>query len=206
MAFHPNTLQGGGVYPVTYANITAVVLPATGAAYAPDGVNLVNNDTVLFTNFIILSGVGGRGVYRATVVAGNVTAWTRVVYGQSPIGDSIDGDIVVVTAGVVYDDHKFQCTDTPLALWVDLGPVTVNYTQPFAFADWAPDAWPHNNYYYLLIVHNLNSLNPVISVMDNTNVIVNVDTVISFNANITKLMVPLAPDMRFAGTITIIKQ
>lgn len=116
------TASGAAVYPVNYANETVTALPATGAPYAPDGYNLTDNQTVLFTG-ITTPGVTTRGVYRATVVAGNVTAWTRVVYNPfvSPSGEPADGDRVVATMGDNYADHIFQCTSTPLATFIDTG-------------------------------------------------------------------------------------
>lgn len=108
-------------YPANYVYLAAGVLPALGAPFAPDGTNMTDQQTCLFTGLTLAA---DRGVFRATVVAGNVTAWTRVIYGQSSTGACTDGDIVIVLEGTAYADHQFQCTDTTTATWVDLGGVT----------------------------------------------------------------------------------
>ncbi|NCN28265.1 hypothetical protein GW915_11915 [bacterium] len=113
-------------YPARYVYLAAGVLPALGASFIPDGVAVVDNDTVLFTG---LTAAADRGIFRATVVAGNVTAWTRIIYGQSSIGACTDGDIVVILEGTTYSDHQFQCTDTAAATWVDLGLVANLWTR-----------------------------------------------------------------------------
>jgi len=108
-------------FPANYVYTAAGVLPALGAAFAPDGTNMTDQQTCLFTGLTLAQ---DRGVFRATVVAGNVTAWTRVIYGQSSTGACTDGDIVIILSGTAYGDHQFQCTDTATATWVDLGGVT----------------------------------------------------------------------------------
>jgi len=110
---------GAGAYPVTYADITTAVLP-TGASFAPDGTDVVDQDTVLFTALTLGTDVG---IYTATVDGGgNVTAWTRVVYNasQSPLGESVDGDLVTVQSGTLYGDDFFKCTvsATPTPTWI----------------------------------------------------------------------------------------
>lgn len=114
---------GGTVFVAKYADITtADITTLYGAAFAPDGTNVVNGDLVLFTGTTALTGLGGRGVYRAIVAAGVLVGWVKVVFGQSPAGDSVDGDEVVIAAGTVYADHHFQCTDTTLATWINWMP------------------------------------------------------------------------------------
>ena len=112
--------SGGGTlgYPVNYVGISNLVLPATGAPVVIDGGTLTNNEYVLFPSLTVTA---NRGVYRATVVAGNVTAWTRIVYNPSasPIGESIMGDTIYVTEGTIYTNYTFTCTDSvPLAIWL----------------------------------------------------------------------------------------
>lgn len=118
-----STNRVAGIYPVNYVSVNELTLPSLGSAYAPDSYNVTDGNLVLFTN---LSSVAARGVYKATVVAGKVTKWTRVIYGQSPSGESTDGDMVVVANGLEYSDHTFQCTDTATATWLNLG-VIRNY-------------------------------------------------------------------------------
>jgi hypothetical protein len=110
--------------------------------------------------------------------------------------------MVVVIAGAVYDDHKFQCTDTPSAIWVDLGAVTVGYSTGFIVADWVLDA--PNNEYDLNITHNLNTSYPEIIIRDSSNNVVQVERVHTINSNVVQLVVPANPDMRFIGSIAVL--
>lgn len=105
-------------YPVNYCNTTELTIPAAGAPYAPDGTNISDGETVLFTSLTTLL---DRGVYRATVVGGNVTTWTRVVYGADPNGYSLQNDVIFVLFGTTYSNYTFTCTSTPLRIWIGVG-------------------------------------------------------------------------------------
>ena len=113
---------GGGQvgFPVNYCS-DAAAFPAFGAPYSPDGIPVVNGETILFTD--ISPTIINRGVYRATVVAGNLTALTRVVYNPTadPNGYSTQNDVIFVLFGNVYANYTFVCTSTPLRLWVGTG-------------------------------------------------------------------------------------
>lgn len=113
---------GTANYVTQYADRTTLDISALiGSAYSPDGIAVINGDQILFTNLTTLTGPTGRGVYQAVVVAGKVTAWIKVIFGQSPSGDSVDGDSVFIQRGTAYADHTFECIDTLTASWQDLG-------------------------------------------------------------------------------------
>lgn len=79
----------------------------TGAPVIIDNVTIVNDDLVLFT---ALSS-GNNKVYKATVVTGNVTAWTA----QSIFSGSdtpVDGDMVYIQEGNFYANNILLFTGT----------------------------------------------------------------------------------------------
>ncbi len=105
-----------------YVDTTTLTLASLiGFAYTPDGIAVVDGDQILFTGLTALTGTVGRGVYQAVVVAGKISSWIKIIYGQSPIGNSTDGDRVFIQAGITYAGHTFECISTPLAIWQDLG-------------------------------------------------------------------------------------
>jgi hypothetical protein len=86
----------------------------TGSSVVVDGVTIVDGDQVLFSN---LSSNNNR-VYEATVVAGNVTAWTaQTAWDQSSL-DPADGESARILRGdafseqlVVFNGSEFRCND-----------------------------------------------------------------------------------------------
>lgn len=101
--------------------VTLDILSLVGAPYSPDGIAVKHGDKVLFTKLTNLTGFTGRGVYSAHVFAGVLTSWDKVMFGQSPIGDSIEGDAVMILEGVTHNLCTFICTSTPGAVWYDTG-------------------------------------------------------------------------------------
>ena len=89
-------------------DLTALI----GAAYAPDGTNLADGETCLFAS---LTTVEDRGVYQATVAAGKVTAWTRVICGQDrEVGVPKLNDNIYILGGTVNTDNVFFVDDETL--------------------------------------------------------------------------------------------
>lgn len=83
-----------------------------GSPYAPDGTNVADGETILFT---ALTTPADNGVYMATVVAGDVTAWTRVNFGQDrETGIPKLNDSVNILAGTVNTGNTFYCDDEAL--------------------------------------------------------------------------------------------
>ena len=94
---------------------TAALSTLIGSPYAPDGTNLTNGQTVLCDSLTV---VANRGVYRATVVATNVTAWTRVKYGQDQVnGVPVLNDNVYIVSGTANTDYTYFCDNATLGTW-----------------------------------------------------------------------------------------
>lgn len=105
-------------YVANYADVTAysdVAFAALiGAPFAPDGTNVINDNLILFTENTTTA---NRGVYKATVIGGNLTALTRIPSGQNPTGVGTLGDTVYVAQGTLYANILFRCTVTATATW-----------------------------------------------------------------------------------------
>lgn len=69
------------------------------AYFGPDGVQLANNDVVLFT---ALSSSNNQ-IYKAAI-SGTTISWTLQHLGQNPSGAPTDGDGVYITKGTAYHD------------------------------------------------------------------------------------------------------
>ena len=66
--------SGSGVIATLYDPVTTNLATITGVPVVIDNVSVLDKDTVLFSNLAS----GNNRIYRATVVAGNVTAWAAV--------------------------------------------------------------------------------------------------------------------------------
>ncbi len=123
--FHAGDFDAGR-YIVKYANTTLLDLSTPiGAPYSPDGIAVADGEKVLFTGLTNKTGLTGRGVYKAQVSGGNLTGWEKVIFGQSPAGDCIDGDKLIVTYGTTYAENIFQCIED-MVTGADV--VFINYT------------------------------------------------------------------------------
>ena len=73
------------------------------------------------------------------------------------------------------------------------------YTKVFTAADWVVDVdW------YILINHSLGTLNPCVVIRDSHDAVV-VNAVEIVDSDNLKIWVPSIPDLRFDGTISLIK-
>ena len=98
--------SGGGIFPVRYLDNTSTSLPSFGSPYSPDGVAVVDGDLVLMT---AQTSSSANGVYRATVSAGNLTAFDKQIFGQSPTAASTNGDFVWIQEGSANAAHLYVC-------------------------------------------------------------------------------------------------
>lgn len=93
-----NVGQGGGVPTVIYWDNSSTTLPSS-TPYAPDGTNIINGDTVLFTNL----SSGNNEVYQATI-SGPTISWTLLALGQNFTGVPTTGDSLYITSGTLRHD------------------------------------------------------------------------------------------------------
>ena len=69
--------------------------------------------------------------------------------------------------------------------------------------DWTYDA-PTDSW-YIDFIHNLNSLSPVVSIKEASDADIVEVQIHAVDVNTTRISVPATPDLRFAGTVSIIK-
>ena len=102
-------------YPASHSK--TVFLPGSFRSYGILERRPLTSEYVLFPSLTVTA---NRGVYRATVVAGNVTAWTRIVYNPSasPTGESIMGDTIYITALIKKKGISFTAPATQAVLKV----------------------------------------------------------------------------------------
>jgi hypothetical protein len=75
-----------------------------------------------------------------------------------------------------------------------------SFDDEFLIADWSVSG----AYYILDIVHSLNSTDPVVQIRKDGRII-QVDSVENVDADTTRLKVPVDPDLRFDGVVSIVK-
>jgi len=105
-------------YVISYADtdsLSDVAFAAlVGVPYSPDGIAVIDGDLVLFNGLVTSA---NNGVYRTTVIGGNLTALTRIQSGQNTTGAGTLGDIVYVNAGTTYHNVTFRCISTASNSW-----------------------------------------------------------------------------------------
>jgi len=74
------------------------------------------------------------------------------------------------------------------------------YKLTFASGDWVLSSTD----YYLLITHSLSSTAPIVNIIESTNKVM-VNRIEAVDANTVKLWVPATPDLRFSGTVSVLK-
>jgi hypothetical protein len=89
-------------------------------------------------------------------------------------------------------------TTTGIRSWIPQN--TTSIEQGFDIGDWILSG----NNYELSIVHNLNTLIPVSNIVNNSQIIM-VNEITIIDENTIKLSVPMVPDLRFSGSIGILK-
>lgn len=97
--------SGGGIQKATYINGIVTTLP-TGTAYTPDGIAVVNGDTVLFTNL----GSGNNEIYAVTGV-GTSLVWT-VQLSFAGVALPTEGDLIYVKGGTSSADEIYYFDGT----------------------------------------------------------------------------------------------
>lgn len=80
------------------------------------------------------------------------------------------------------------------------GGSSASYDVDFLIADWSLDS----TYYILDVVHSLNSNNPSVTVRK-SNGIIQVDSTENVDENTIRLKVPSTPDLRFDGTVSVVR-
>jgi hypothetical protein len=104
----------GGMVKVRVHDAFSTSLPSTGVPITIDGILLVNNDRVLFSELS-----GGAEIYTATVSGGNVTAWNLQSLFEGGSSSPVDQDFVAIQEGDYYADNLLAYNGTEFYNFLD---------------------------------------------------------------------------------------
>jgi hypothetical protein len=128
----------------------------------------------------------------------NLSVW-HVPFGGAEGDDNVLFKSIPIIGRTTVVWNKGEISQLP----TDTGAVspTISYVDSFVTGDWVLNV----NEYDLDFSHGLSSLYPVVEVRNSSQNIVYTHEVFTIDLNTTRLIVPVIPDLRFDGTISIIK-